>query len=116
MADQLHDIASKLDSQLVKMFGDPKSPEGSSMNAEVISILKEGGCADAEGTLAKIEAAGFKIEKSGEPEGEEPMPEGMDEEKEPEGDMPDFGAELAKMPMKDARNGAAKAAFGSMGK
>lgn len=109
MPDELADIASNLDAQITKMIGGGKSSSPStaslesSMNPEVIAILKEGGCADPEGTLSKIEAAGFKIEKSGEPKGDE-------------GGMPDFGDELAKMPMKDAREGAAKAAFGAMGK
>jgi hypothetical protein len=108
MPDQLADIASQLDAQITKMIGGgPSSSESqeSPMNTEVLDILKAGGCTDPEGTLSKIEAAGFKVEKSDEPK-----------EEEPEGDMPDFGDELAKMPMKDARAGAAKAAFGSMGK
>lgn len=117
MPDKLNDIASKLDAQITKMIGGGSKASSSqslesSMNPEVVAILKEGGCTDPEGTLAKIEAAGFKVEKSGEPK----VDEGAEGAEGAEGEMPDFGDELAKMPMKDARAGAAKAAFGAMGK
>lgn len=104
--DPLHDIAAKLDAKIGQFMG--KKPGDTQMNPEVIAILKEGGCSDAEGTLAKIEAAGFKIEKSGEAEPKEPKedeggdPLGLGE---PEDDA------MKDMPMKDARNSAAKFAF-----
>ena len=125
--DQLEDVASKLDAQITEMIGksksSPTSPSTESqeslMHPKVMSILKEGGCSDPEGTKAKLEAAGVKFDKADDmPEDDMPkddMPkDDMMDDMPSEGD--DFGKELAKLPMKDARAGAAKAAYGSMGK
>ena len=107
--DPLHDIASKLDAKIGQFMG--KKPGESAMSPEVISILKEGGCADSEGTLAKIEAAGFKIEKTGEPE---PKDEAEKEIGKSPGASLGMEEDTSAMPMKDARNSAAKFAFDKM--
>jgi len=124
-ADQLEDVASELDAQITKMIGKSKSSstspstesQESLMHSKVMSILKEGGCSDPEGTMSKLEAAGVEFEGAADKDDtpdDMPKDDMMDDMPKDDGD--DFGKELAKLPMKDARAGAAKAAYGSMGK
>lgn len=115
MPDKLADVASQLDAQITKMIGPPKSsPSSTSMEsampAEVVAILKDAGVANPEEVISKIEAAGYKLEKTGTTE---PKAEADKEIGKSPGASMDM-EDTTSMPMKDARSSAAKFAFGNM--
>jgi len=110
--DELEDVSQKLDDKISRLFGNNEEGDSAMHDPKVIEILSAAGVADPEAVLMEIEAAGFKIEPTGEPV-DEPEADPMAGLDEPAEDMPaDEPEDISKMPMKDARNSAAKFAFG----